>query len=157
MKAKTIRVYHIQSPITYRQIHIEGQYLPEKSKSQEAHRFMNGLKQSVTSRLETFLNFSRVSVLVLTNLVSKKSLNIGLEKFQPLKKSRSRSRKYLVSKKSLSIGLENIWSQKKSRYGSRKFGSEKILSIGLERYVSRKSHCNGLQKVLVFHIFPDRK
>ena len=104
------------------------------------------------------------------------SIGLGLENFGLEKKSLYRSRKYLVSKKSLGIGLENIWSREKSRYQSPKFGSQKNLGIGLEnlgfkkksRYRSRKfgsqkkSHywspkIWSLKKVLVFHIFQNKK
>ena len=99
-------------------------------------------------------------------LVSKKSLGLGIENFGLEKKSRYRSRKYLVSKKSLGIGLENIWSRKKVSVSVLKiFGLKqslenlglKKLSIGLKRFGLKKSIRNGLQNVLVFHIFPDRK
>ena len=56
--------------------------------------------QSVTSRLETFLNFLRVSVSVSKILVSKKSLGIGLEN--------------IWSRKKVSVLVSNLGLKKKS-------------------------------------------
>ena len=66
-----------------------------------------------------FLTFAKVSVSVSKKFGLKKvsvsvSKTFGLEK-----KSRYRSRKHLVSKKSLELGLENFGLEKKSRYWSR--------------------------------------
>ena len=76
-----------------------------------------GQYQSVTSRLETFLNFLRVSVSVSKILVSKKSLGIGLKNIWSRKKVSVSVSKILVSKKSLGIGLDGIfWSRHSVMY-----------------------------------------
>ena len=64
--------------------------------------------QSVTSRLETFLNFLRVSVSVSKILVSKKVSVLVSKIFGLEKKSRYRSQKFW-SQKSLSNDLKNLF------------------------------------------------
>ena len=82
------------------------------------------------------------------------SIGIDLDKFGLEKKSQYQSRKILVSKK---VSASRIYGLLKSLGMGLKFGSQKSLSIGLERFGLKKSLCNGLKKVLVFHIFQDRK
>ena len=61
-----------------------------------------------TSRYRDFSQFFESIGLGLENLGLEKKSRIGLENIWSQKKSWYRSRKDLVSKKSLSIGLENI-------------------------------------------------
>ena len=82
------------------------------------------------------------------------SIGIDLDKFGLEKKSQYQSRKILVSKK---VSASRIYGLLKSLGMGLKFGSQKSLSIGLGRFGLKKSICNGLKKVLVFHIFQDRK
>ena len=89
------------------------------------------------------------------------SISIVLEKFGLKKKSPFWSQKFSVSEKRLGIGLKNIWSKKNSRCRSQNIWIQS-LSIGLKRFVLKKvlmlvSKTLASKKVLVFHIFQNRK
>ena len=82
-----------------------------------------------TSRYRDFSQFFESIGLGLENLGLEKKSRIGLENIWSQKKSWYRSRKDLVSKKSLSIGLENFGLKKVSVSVSKTLVSKKVLAM----------------------------
>ena len=113
-----------------------------------------GLEKKSQYRSRKYLVSKKVSVSVSKILVSKK-VSVSVSKIFALKKSLGISLENL-GLKIVSVSVSKIWVSKKFQYQSRIWVS-KSLSIGLERFGLKKSLCNGLKKVLVFHIFQNRK
>ena len=82
-----------------------------------------------TSRYRDFSQFFESIGLGLENLGLEKKSRIGLENIWSQKKSWYRSRKDLVSKKSLSIGLKNFGLKKVSVSVSKTLVSKKVLAM----------------------------